>query len=272
MLGPQPVQGHDSARSGPRGPLGYQDRTHVEGAGTQDLRQRARLVFAVEAREAGPRHVRPELLVATDGEEVRRVAGLQRLEPHHVALEGHRRGLEQLSHQGRSVSESLTEEDAPGTGVFLVAGAGRDGTDLVVRAAGHATSRVRTPAVVGDARQPFTVLLERESLVEGVVVDDRGAPLPGATVTARVPDADDGADDSGEEAADGDGNALGSVRGVHNFGAGDVLEIGAESGASLMIPFTRQAAPEIDLKAGRMRVNPEAGSGSPATCPPKEGK
>ncbi len=96
-----------------------------------------------------------------------------------------------------AAADAPLDEDAPGTGVFLVAGAGREGTELVVRAEGHATSRTRAPAVVGDARQAFTVLLERESLVEGVVVDDRGATLPGATVTARVPGADDGGLDIG---------------------------------------------------------------------------
>ena len=115
-------------------------------------------------------------------------------------------------------------------------------------------------------------------LVRAVGISDRDAAqaLKGTRFyvpRAALPEPEDGeyyhGDLIGLRVEDGDGNALGSVRGVHNFGAGDVLEIGAESGATLMVPFTHQAAPEIDLKAGRMRVSPEAGSESQATRPPK---
>jgi len=58
---------------------------------------------------------------------------------------------------------------------------------------------------------------------------------------------------------DQSGANLGRVRGVHNFGAGDILEIGIESGKTSMVPFTRLAVPEIDLKAGRVVVDLEAG-------------
>ncbi len=48
-----------------------------------------------------------------------------------------------------------------------------------------------------------------------------------------------------------DGKALGEVIAVHDFGAGDLLEIGAPaSGDTIMIPFTSEAAPEVDLEAG----------------------
>jgi 16S rRNA processing protein RimM len=50
-----------------------------------------------------------------------------------------------------------------------------------------------------------------------------------------------------------DGAVLGKVIAVHDFGAGDLLEIGgpdAPSGDTMMIPFTRAAAPEIDLERG----------------------
>ncbi len=56
-----------------------------------------------------------------------------------------------------------------------------------------------------------------------------------------------------------DGHCLGSVRGVHNFGAGDILEIGAESGATAMVPFTLEAVPEVDLEGGRVIVDLAAG-------------
>jgi 16S rRNA processing protein RimM len=56
-----------------------------------------------------------------------------------------------------------------------------------------------------------------------------------------------------------DGRPLGRVRAVHDFGAGDVLEIAREGSASVMVPFTRAAVPEVDLAAGRLVVEPPPG-------------
>ncbi|CAA7624592.1 ribosome maturation factor RimM [Magnetospirillum sp. UT-4] len=53
-----------------------------------------------------------------------------------------------------------------------------------------------------------------------------------------------------------DGGALGTVRGVFDFGAGDVLDIGLDAGGSLMVPFTRAAVPVVDLAGGRLVVVP----------------
>ena len=54
-----------------------------------------------------------------------------------------------------------------------------------------------------------------------------------------------------------DGAALGTVTAVHNFGAGDLIEINpAGGGEPLMVPFTETAVPEIDMKARRMVVVP----------------
>jgi 16S rRNA processing protein RimM len=43
---------------------------------------------------------------------------------------------------------------------------------------------------------------------------------------------------------------LGRVRAVHDFGAGDVIEVSGRS--ELMLPFTRAAVPTVDLGAGRL--------------------
>ena len=54
-----------------------------------------------------------------------------------------------------------------------------------------------------------------------------------------------------------DGASLGSVIAVHNFGAGDMIEIKPDSGGeTLLVPFTDTTVPEIDLAAGRMVVVP----------------
>ena len=53
-----------------------------------------------------------------------------------------------------------------------------------------------------------------------------------------------------------DGTPLGTVTAIHNFGAGDVIEIKPESGEALLVPFTETAVPEIDVAARRMVVVP----------------
>ena len=60
-----------------------------------------------------------------------------------------------------------------------------------------------------------------------------------------------------------DGSPFGVVRAVHDFGAGDVLEIvpppGQGSRTTMMVPFTRAAVPVIDLAGGRVVVEPPEG-------------
>jgi 16S rRNA processing protein RimM len=64
------------------------------------------------------------------------------------------------------------------------------------------------------------------------------------------------ADLIGLAAVTADGAPLGTVKAIHNFGAGDILEIKLDSGEPLMVPFTDTAVPDIDLAARRMVVVP----------------
>jgi len=50
----------------------------------------------------------------------------------------------------------------------------------------------------------------------------------------------------------------GTVKAVHDFGAGAVVEIERPDGAEVMLPFTRAAVPEVDLAGGRVVVAPPA--------------
>ncbi|HWU27439.1 MAG TPA: ribosome maturation factor RimM [Rhizomicrobium sp.] len=70
------------------------------------------------------------------------------------------------------------------------------------------------------------------------------------------PDADEfyHADLVGLAAHDGEDRLLGTVSGIHNFGAGDVIAIAQPDGSDLLLPFTRDVVPVIDLKAGRIVV------------------
>jgi 16S rRNA processing protein RimM len=58
----------------------------------------------------------------------------------------------------------------------------------------------------------------------------------------------------------GDGVALGTVAAVHDFGAGDILDIvPAEGGESVLLPFTRETVPVVDLPGGRLIADPPSG-------------
>ncbi len=68
------------------------------------------------------------------------------------------------------------------------------------------------------------------------------------------PDEDEfyNADLEGLEAVDTDGEVLGKVKGVFDFGAGPVLEISG----NILVPFTNAAVPVVDIKGGKVVINP----------------
>lgn len=62
------------------------------------------------------------------------------------------------------------------------------------------------------------------------------------------------ADLIGLRAEDESGHVLGKIVAVQNFGAGDVIEILGEKGESLLVAFTREMVPVVDLAAKRVVV------------------
>jgi 16S rRNA processing protein RimM len=62
------------------------------------------------------------------------------------------------------------------------------------------------------------------------------------------------ADLIGLRAEDAAGNLLGTVCGVHNFGAGDVIEIEFSSGSTEFIAFSDANVPIVDIAAGRIVI------------------
>jgi 16S rRNA processing protein RimM len=56
-----------------------------------------------------------------------------------------------------------------------------------------------------------------------------------------------------------DGTALGRVRAVYDFGAGDTLEIERPAAPPALVPFTRAVVPVVDLAAGRLVIDPPPG-------------
>ena len=55
-----------------------------------------------------------------------------------------------------------------------------------------------------------------------------------------------------------EGEALGTVKAVQDFGAGDLLEIQPRAGATWWLPFTREAVPEVRLAQGKLIAAPPA--------------
>ncbi|NBC31868.1 MAG: 16S rRNA processing protein RimM [Alphaproteobacteria bacterium] len=106
--------------------------------------------------------------------------------------------------------------------------------------------------------------------IDGLTDREAAAALAGTRLYVpreRLPPPDEAdafyqADLIGLEAVDAAGTSLGQVVAVHDFGAGDVLEVALAAGGpaggrgSLLLPFTRTVVPEVDLGAGRLVVEP----------------
>lgn len=102
-------------------------------------------------------------------------------------------------------------------------------------------------------------------------VDDRNAAEALRNVRlyverGRLPETEDDdtfyhADLVGLAAVTRDGDTLGEVIAVQNFGAGDIIEIRRADGSAAMYPFTEDVVPEIDVEAGRMTIVPPEETG-----------
>jgi len=102
--------------------------------------------------------------------------------------------------------------------------------------------------------------------LEGVETREAAAALNGMELFARrgqLPPPDEEeyylADLVGLEAVTREGTSLGRVRGVMNYGAGDILEIAPDQGdGTLLLPFTKAVALVVDVEGGRIVVEPPA--------------
>ena len=56
-----------------------------------------------------------------------------------------------------------------------------------------------------------------------------------------------------------DGSSFGTVKAVHDFGAGDSLEIERADGDVVLVPFTSTTVPAVDIAEGRLVLDPPAG-------------
>jgi 16S rRNA processing protein RimM len=68
------------------------------------------------------------------------------------------------------------------------------------------------------------------------------------------------ADLVGLAVVDAAGNKLGTVIAIHNFGAGDLIEVRADAGGKTeLVPFDITHVPAVDIASGKLVVDPPQG-------------
>jgi 16S rRNA processing protein RimM len=103
--------------------------------------------------------------------------------------------------------------------------------------------------------------------IEGVTDRNAAQALVGQRLSIQrsaLPPPDDDefyfADLIGLAAVDTAGAELGKVIAVHNFGAGDLLEVDLDAESrTVFVPFTRSVVPRVDFAAGRLVIDPPPG-------------
>jgi len=120
------------------------------------------------------------------------------------------------------------------------------------------------PLYTEDGARAFTIKLTRPvagglgARLSGVATKEDADALRGVSLYVdreKLPSLPDDeyyhADLIGMEVRDTGGALIGSLRAVHNHGAGDLLEVlGPGMKEARLLPFTRSLVPTVDLKAG----------------------
>ncbi len=132
-----------------------------------------------------------------------------------------------------------------------------------IGAYGALTDRAGARVFVFETLRPLKddMLVAR---VKGIATRDAAQALTGVEIFARrdqlpPPDADEFYYDDlvGLAAVTREGAALGRVVALSNFGAGDILEVAPENGGeTLLLPFSKTVAVEIDFTGGRIVIEP----------------
>ena len=123
------------------------------------------------------------------------------------------------------------------------------------------------PLATKDGARRFEVTHVREAkghlvaTLQGVVTREQAERLNGLELyVAReklpVTEADEyyHADLIGLAAVDSAEQAIGRVVAIHNFGAGDIIEIAPSTGATILLPFTNAVVPVVDIAGGRVVI------------------
>ena len=123
------------------------------------------------------------------------------------------------------------------------------------------------PLVTKDGAQSFEVATAREAkghlvaTLKGIATREEAERLNGLELyiaREKLPEPEQDeyyhADLIGLAAVDTANAPLGRVIAIHNFGAGDIIEIAPPQGATMLLPFTHAVVPTVDLEGGRVVI------------------
>jgi len=123
------------------------------------------------------------------------------------------------------------------------------------------------PLMTKDGARQFEIASLREAkdhlvaTFKGVATRNDAEKLNGIELYVpreRLPATDDGeyyhADLIGLAAVNAADEPVGRVIAIHNFGAGDIIEIAPTKGATMLLPFTNAVVPTVDIAGGRVVI------------------
>ncbi|MGO8908425.1 MAG: ribosome maturation factor RimM [Bradyrhizobium sp.] len=118
-----------------------------------------------------------------------------------------------------------------------------------------------------DGARHFEVASAREAkghlvaTLKGVTTREEAERLNGIELyiaREELPDTDENeyyhADLIGLAAVTTANEPLGRVVAIHNFGAGDIIEIAPPSGTTILLPFSNAVVPTVDIAGGRVII------------------
>jgi 16S rRNA processing protein RimM len=127
--------------------------------------------------------------------------------------------------------------------------------------------RLYGPLLTKDGARQFEVTSAREAkghlvaTLKGIATREDAERLNGVELyiaREKLPVTDEDeyyhADLIGLAAVTSADEPLGRVIAIHNFGAGDIIEIAPPHGATLLLPFTNAVVPTVDLAGGRVVI------------------
>jgi 16S rRNA processing protein RimM len=137
------------------------------------------------------------------------------------------------------------------------------------------------PLMTKDGARQFEVTSAREAkghlvaTLKGVATREEAERLNGVELYVareKLPDTEADeyyhADLIGLAAVNAANEPLGKVIAIHNFGAGDIIEIAPPGGTTLLLPFTNAVVPTVDVAGGRVVIElpPEIEGDDPSSA------
>ena len=123
------------------------------------------------------------------------------------------------------------------------------------------------PLMTKDGARQFEVTHVREAkdhlvaTLKGVATREDAERLNGIELyiaREKLPETDEDeyyhADLIGLAAVNAANEPIGRVMAIHNFGAGDIIEIAPMQGPTLLLPFTNAVVPTVDIAGGRVVI------------------